>query len=642
MKIIVDPITKVLALPTAAQFFQANPNPLEFANVKNFGATGNGTTDDTVAVQAAMDASNAVYFPAGVYLVSNLTPNNNNYLYGDGLVSRLLYKSGSTGYMIYGIGVAFRIHNLNLDGGNAVDYSGGGGTQGSQSGIHFDSTTGISGSLLTDCFIHGFNNIGVGLNGTASMYDHNAPISNNTFDENYCSVDTGPGGSGHDIVGAGVNGSEYLAFIGNHLFRSYYPFIFDSGNITVTGNIIANCWFGLFVNGSATNGAHSTFGNNLCNHVGIPVTITSTGGNTFTAIGNTFIAVGIGGWTISNSDGVEFIGNQISGGVFFNFSGTETVTFSHNTFYNTPYIVNNASNLIWQSNWNKASQSYINLSSALQVDTSFVSYQKAWANTGSQLVTDGSFSGTSAWTLYQAGWTIAGNGYAASSGGSGIEYQALSISTDENLVYAVTYTISNCVSGSIQFGFGGPHPATPSRGANGTFTDYLGVSLSNVAFSLISNAFNGRVTGITVYQVLAAPGTLVVPNISLSSDTSHVVLGNGTYATIASLYAAEKLVTNAAPTTGQTVNAAGIDQDELIYIQPAGTLLALTIELEPGGGVIADIGDVKEIFISQIITGLTVQATGGTVRGTALTTSSAVNGSYEYIKVASTDWLRIR
>lgn len=127
-----------------------------------------------------------------------------------------------------------------------------------------------------------------------------------------------------------------------------------------------------------------------------------------------------------------------------------------------------------------------------------------------------------------------------------------------------------------------------------------------------------------------------------TSDTSHFVDGTGAFQTISSIAASQKVVTSSTPTTGQTVNAAGVHQDELLYIQPAGTLLALTVQLEPGGGVVADIGDVKEIFLSQIITGLTVAASGGTVRGTTLTTSSAVNGSYEYIKVTSTDWLRIR
>lgn len=51
------------------------------ANVRAFGALGDGVADDTVAVQAAIDAAEAnstsVYFPAGTYMVSNLVHGNN-------------------------------------------------------------------------------------------------------------------------------------------------------------------------------------------------------------------------------------------------------------------------------------------------------------------------------------------------------------------------------------------------------------------------------------------------------------------------------------------------------------------------------------------------------------------------------------
>jgi hypothetical protein len=43
-------------------------------NVKDYGAVGNGTTDDTLAIQNAIDASafgNTIYFPTGTYIVSN-------------------------------------------------------------------------------------------------------------------------------------------------------------------------------------------------------------------------------------------------------------------------------------------------------------------------------------------------------------------------------------------------------------------------------------------------------------------------------------------------------------------------------------------------------------------------------------------
>lgn len=43
----------------------------ETINVKTFGAKGDGVTDDTAAIQAAINASDSIFFPEGVYLVSS-------------------------------------------------------------------------------------------------------------------------------------------------------------------------------------------------------------------------------------------------------------------------------------------------------------------------------------------------------------------------------------------------------------------------------------------------------------------------------------------------------------------------------------------------------------------------------------------
>ena len=54
-------------------------------NVKDFGAAGDGVTDDTAAIQAALDSGNTVYIPAGTYkITSSLTTTTALVMYGDG------------------------------------------------------------------------------------------------------------------------------------------------------------------------------------------------------------------------------------------------------------------------------------------------------------------------------------------------------------------------------------------------------------------------------------------------------------------------------------------------------------------------------------------------------------------------------
>ncbi|WP_246560513.1 glycoside hydrolase family 55 protein [Kitasatospora kifunensis] len=58
---------------------------LDWVNVKTYGATGNGTTDDTAALQAALSAAPAggtVYLPPGTYLVSSPLTVNGLTVYG--------------------------------------------------------------------------------------------------------------------------------------------------------------------------------------------------------------------------------------------------------------------------------------------------------------------------------------------------------------------------------------------------------------------------------------------------------------------------------------------------------------------------------------------------------------------------------
>lgn len=89
-------------------------------SVKDFGAVGDGIVDDTAAVQAAITASNCVYFPAGTYLSAsyfNLVKND-LHVFGDG--DQTIFKStDSTTQNIYTLKITgdnCTIENIKIDG----------------------------------------------------------------------------------------------------------------------------------------------------------------------------------------------------------------------------------------------------------------------------------------------------------------------------------------------------------------------------------------------------------------------------------------------------------------------------------------------------------------------------------------------
>lgn len=68
----------------------------DLRSVKDFGAKGDGATDDTTAIQAAIDTFNTVFFPEGVYMHSGITVNDKTVLKGAGRgLTELKLISGS-------------------------------------------------------------------------------------------------------------------------------------------------------------------------------------------------------------------------------------------------------------------------------------------------------------------------------------------------------------------------------------------------------------------------------------------------------------------------------------------------------------------------------------------------------------------
>lgn len=167
----------------------------DYVSVKDFGAIGDGTTDDTAAIQAAINSVNAngggvVLFPAGTYACANLWPKDNVTLQGEGpYASKLINNStqysiittwrlapGAPGISAYVAAAprttGFNVDGLLLDGNYNVNPDGG--DDNHQHGVYLFKTTDCS---VTNCILQNIWYIGV-----ESYYNcFDNQIRNNTF-----------------------------------------------------------------------------------------------------------------------------------------------------------------------------------------------------------------------------------------------------------------------------------------------------------------------------------------------------------------------------------------------------------------------------------------------------------------------------
>lgn len=504
--------------------FNARQTLLDMVATQFAGPLNCGAIDDTVLVQSQMDVAGVVVLPpVGTCVVSNLIATRNVRISGSGPASVLQFKSGSTGYMLDSTTSFYiQIQNMQLNGGNVTNYNSTS-SPGTRSGVHLWAN--VDNSSIIGSVVTGFNNVAIGLNGDTNANKIGTIIEANNISYNYCAIDTGPSGAAHDTCTGGANGAEYLKIANNGILLNRYGIVVDSGNVDMVDNNIYSNGYCLWIAGSpAPNPGHGTFTGNLCNHSLVEGLHISAGmSNGFTISSNQFFD---GDWTLNAPDGITISGNTLDITNLNLVGGAGYINFANNWFLANTTITDTSSNTHWNNNWNSVTQDFINNSTALLVDPKGVAVSSSSAATGSNLVTDGTFtSDPGPWTK-GAGWTINTGTNSADSAGNAFSFLNQNISSAAFSYYQVTFTLANYVSGVLVVGVGGSIDNF-SYFANGTYTTVMPTG-SNFDGNLyfVSSSFVGSIQNVSVKKwtttsTISLAQTLTIPTTVASLVTCN-------------------------------------------------------------------------------------------------------------------------
>lgn len=311
-------VVKRAANTYAVSVEAASRNPL-VVNVRDFGATGNGTTTDTTAIQAAIDfcassGGGTVFFPRGTYQASGLTVPSNIRILGVGEASVIRAIAGlgsSTTLLRNATQGSFVNENITLE---SITFDGNGvGLGGTQSRF----TELVSMSFVTNLRVHDITVKNTSYIGLACGACRKASVSGSRFTGCGFNGTTANGGSAlwiasasnttpidvvvtssifHDnrwhglhfsVANGIVNGCVFKNNQEAHIFGSRLAGVSDMRNITINSNTFETVTQ-RDISGSAieVGGYEITITNNTivdCSHNGIALTDVQRG----TIVGNT-------------------------------------------------------------------------------------------------------------------------------------------------------------------------------------------------------------------------------------------------------------------------------------------------------------------------------------------------------------------
>jgi len=204
----------------------------ESVSVKDFGAVGDGVTDDTAAIQAALTASSVVYMPKGTYLIgSAINMPSQTRLYGDG-IDRTTVRATAAGARITNAVARhdnIRLEDFTLDGNNV-------GTVGIDLGV--DGSVGTLAASSSDLL----------LRVKVAQFTTSGLICNylQYFTVSGCIISGTTGGYGAYINECGHTAIENTLFTSNQtaLFIGGDNYATNAGGFSSSSNIAVNsCYF---------------------------------------------------------------------------------------------------------------------------------------------------------------------------------------------------------------------------------------------------------------------------------------------------------------------------------------------------------------------------------------------------------------
>lgn len=254
-----------------------------------FGAVGDGVTDDTVGVQAAITASiaeGAVARASGeTYLVTSVAVGSDARVFGPGTIKKTndtgvaLDVSGSADVVIEGLTFVGAFNTASPLTEDITDEDIGVGTV-------KDNTAGSSNITIRNCFIHKFRRHGIQLDKTTG-----AQIQNNTIQD----IRFGAG-----VLIANMNSSSKIEVFGNRIERTQFAGVqgyVPVSEVIVSNNRLTDAGYWVTDNSelrsdnitlySATGGGRMVISNNTCVRGGVHNI--HIGGDNVTIVGNVCI-----------------------------------------------------------------------------------------------------------------------------------------------------------------------------------------------------------------------------------------------------------------------------------------------------------------------------------------------------------------